>query len=189
METSKEERPVVAKRLRNRNISVMETSKEDGPVEAKRRRTGNLDHQKLESKVDKNLKPLIPSSSLEPQNIQEKQQIMEDLKALGASKSKLQAEIAEKQAQIDQITKKEDRLKELMGPLLETMLPDEILLKILGYLSTSDVLRNVARVSKKFKKLSEDYTWEQTKNSLFSLLCQQRKFFAKNRMQRKQRKT
>ena len=58
-------------------------------------------------KVDENLKPLIPSS-LEPQNIQEKQQIMEDLKALGASKSKLQAEIAEKQAQIDQITKKED---------------------------------------------------------------------------------
>ena len=30
METSKEERPVVAKRLRNRDISVMETSKEDG---------------------------------------------------------------------------------------------------------------------------------------------------------------
>ena len=85
METSKEERPVVAKRLRNRNISVMETSKEDGPVEAKRRGTGNLDHQKLESKVDKNLKQLIPSS-LEPQNreqiIQEKQQITEDLKVV-----------------------------------------------------------------------------------------------------------
>ena len=67
-------------------------------------------------------------------------------KVLQASESKLQAQIAEK----------EDRLNELSGPLLETKLPDEILLKILGYLSSSDVLRNVARVSKKFKKLSED---------------------------------
>ena len=32
METSKEERPVVAKRLRNRDISIMETSKEERPA-------------------------------------------------------------------------------------------------------------------------------------------------------------
>ena len=55
-----------------------------------------------------------------------------------------------------QIAEKEDRLNELSGPLLETKLPDETLLKIFGYLSSYDVLRNVARVSKKFKKLSED---------------------------------
>ena len=64
---------------------IMETSKEERPVAAKRRRTGNLDYQNLESKVDKNLKQLIPSS-LEPQNqeqiIQEKQQITEDLKVV-----------------------------------------------------------------------------------------------------------
>ena len=70
------------------------------------------------------------------------QQIIEDHKILQASELKLQA----------QITEKEDRLNELAGPLLETM-PDEILLKILGYLSTSDVLRNVARVSKKLTLL------------------------------------
>ena len=74
------------------------------------------------------------------------QQIIEDQKVLLASESKLQVEIAEK----------EDRLNELAGPLLATMLPDEILMKILGYLSTHDVLGNVARVSKKFKKLSEE---------------------------------
>ena len=73
------------------------------------------------------------------------QQIIEDQKVLQASESKLQVQIAEK----------EDRLNELAGPLLATMLPDEILMKILGYLSTHDVLRNVARVSKKFKKLSD----------------------------------
>ena len=50
------------------DIFVMESSKEERPVvEAKRRRTGNLDYQNLESKVDKNLKPLSPLS-LEPQN-------------------------------------------------------------------------------------------------------------------------
>ena len=60
---------------------------EDGP-EAKRHGTGNLDYQKLESKVDKNFKqqPGIPLS-LEPQNgeqqiIQEKQQLIEDLKVV-----------------------------------------------------------------------------------------------------------
>ena len=74
------------------------------------------------------------------------QQIIEDQKVLQASESKLQVQIAEK----------EDRLNELAGPLLATMLPDEILMKILGYLSTHDVLGNVARVSKKFKKLSEE---------------------------------
>lgn len=90
--------------------------------------------------------------SLEPQNagkqqiFQEKQQLIKDLEALRASQLKLQAQIAEK----------EDQLKELTGPLLETELPDEILLKIFGYMSTYDVLRNVARVSTKFKKLSVD---------------------------------
>ena len=89
---------------------------------------------------------------MEPQNagkqqiFQEKQQLIKDLEALRASQLKLQAQIAEK----------EDQLKELTGPLLETELPDEILLKIFGYMSTYDVLRNVARVSTKFKKLSVD---------------------------------
>ena len=134
METPKES---LAKRLRNQNDFIMETSNEDEPM-AKRRRTGNLDGQ---------IGPII----------QEKQQIIENIKDLQKSTLKrqleIQAQIAENDSRIEQL---EDQLKELMGPLLETMLPDEILLKILGYLSSSDVLRNVARVSKQFKKLSED---------------------------------
>ena len=35
-------------------------------------------------------------------------------------------------------------------------LPNEILLKILGYLSNREILRNVAQVSKKFQKLTQD---------------------------------
>ena len=80
METSKEERPVVAKKR--------PFVKEDEPVEAKSRRTENLDSQ--ESKVDEQI-------------TQEKHQIMEGpvpfkqhweyLKELQASKSKLQAQI------------------------------------------------------------------------------------------------
>ena len=152
MESSQEERPV-AKRLRSRTIFI----KEDGPVATKRRRTGNHDSQNLESKVDENLKQLIPLNG--EQIIQEKQRILEDLKQLQASKSKSQAQILGHQAQIAEIDTRtlqlQDQLKELMDPLL-TKLPDEILLKILGYLSSYDVLRNVARVSKKFKELSED---------------------------------
>ena len=97
--------------------------------------------------------------------IREKQRTIEDLKNLQANKLKLQAQIAENGTRFQQC---QDRLKELMepsefedllnelaGPLLNK-LPDEILLKIFGYLSTYDILRNVAQVSKKFKKLSED---------------------------------
>ena len=144
MEASKEE-TLVAKRA----------SREDGPVAAKRRRIGigNHDYQNLESNAEEEI-------------IQEKQQILQDLKVLQANKSKIEAQIqkiledhkvlqaSESKLQA-QIAEKESRLNELTGPLF-SKLPDEILLKILGYLSSSDVLRNVARVSKQFKKLSED---------------------------------
>ena len=124
----------------------METSEEERPVAAKRRRTENLDPQILE-----NVKPLDPQN--DEQIIQEKQQIIEELKDLETSKLKLQTQIAEKDTRRQQL---EDRLKKLTGPLLETKLSDEVLLKIFGYLSTYDVLRNIARVSTKFKRLSED---------------------------------
>ena len=132
METLKEERPlVVVKRLRNRNIFIMERSQEDGPA-AKRCRMENRDGQQI---------------------IQEKQRTIENLKELQASKLNLQAQITEKDTRIQQF---EDPLKELTGSLLETKVPNEIILRILGYLSTYDVLRNVARVSTKFHQLSKD---------------------------------
>ena len=45
------------------------------------------------------------------------------------------------------------------GPVAEKNfmeLPDEILLKIMGYLSNKDVLKNLAQVSKRFHELSRD---------------------------------
>ena len=140
---NQEETPVI-KILRNRTICIMEKSKKDGPVAAKRRLTGNLDSQIL-----KNFKPLKPHEQI----FQEKQRIIENIENLQVSRLNLQLEL---EAQIIKNKKFEDKLKELMGPLLETMLSDEILLKIFGYLSSYDILRNVAQVSKRFQKLSEN---------------------------------
>ena len=48
----------------------------------------------------------------------------------------------------------ETNIKNVFVPVPE--LPNEIWLEIMSYLSTFDVLRNVAQVSKKFHKFSED---------------------------------
>ena len=48
----------------------------------------------------------------------------------------------------------ETKIKNILAPVPE--LPNEIWLEIISYLSTFDVLRNVAQVSKRFLKLSED---------------------------------
>ena len=102
MEASKEE-TLVAKRA----------SREDGPVAAKRRRIGigNHDYQNLESNAEEEI-------------IQEKQQILEDLKVLQANKSKIEAQIqkiledhkvlqaSESKLQA-QIAEKESRLNEI----------------------------------------------------------------------------
>ena len=48
----------------------------------------------------------------------------------------------------------EPNINNVLVPVPE--LPNEIWLEIMSYLSTFDVLRNVAQVSKKFQKLSED---------------------------------
>ena len=110
----------------------MERSQEDGPA-AKRCRMESRDGQQIIQK--------------------KKQRTIENLKELQASKLNLQAQITEKDTRIQQF---EDPLKELTGSLLETKVPNEIILRILGYLSTYDVLRNVARVSTKFHQLSKD---------------------------------
>ena len=52
------------------------------------------------------------------------------------------------------IEKPKAQIQQLEKQLLE--LPNEILLEIMSYLSTSDVLINVAQVSKRFHELSED---------------------------------
>ena len=72
------------------------------------------------------------------QIIQNQQQLIENLRAEIASKDKRILEL------------------EVHCPDWEQSLPNECLMKIMSYLSSYDLLRNVARVSKKFHKLSQD---------------------------------
>ena len=124
---------------------------------------------------------LAKKPRLEPQNaeeiIQELRQVNENQRAriqqleeqLKISKSSVKetkikiVQIIENQkAIIQQLL--EEQIKNLEAPATETKiknvlvpeLPNEIWLEIMSYLSTFDVLRNVARVSKRFHKLSED---------------------------------
>ena len=70
--------------------------------------------------------------------IQNQQQLIENLRAEIASKDKRILEL------------------EVHCPDWEQSLPNECLMKIMSYLSSYDLLRNVARVSKKFHELSQD---------------------------------
>ena len=94
------------------------------------------------------------------------QQLEEQLKISESSaketKIKIVQIIENQKAIIQQLL--EEQIKNLEAPATETKiknvlvpeLPNEIWLEIMSYLSTFDVLRNVARVSKRFHKLSED---------------------------------
>ena len=100
---------------------------------------------------------------MEPQNpeqiIEEQQRVIKNLQAQLATKV---AEIAAKDKRIQEL---EDQAKPknlesppvAEGKMKNIMeLPDEYLLEIMSYLSNYDILRNVAGVSKKFHKLSQD---------------------------------
>ena len=88
------------------------------------------------------------------QIIQNQQKAIESLeevlKSEYASSSSLRAEIASKNKRIREL---EDQVKQ--KNYLE-LLPNECLLKIMSYLSNYDVLRNMAQVSQRFHKLSQD---------------------------------
>merc|ERR1712141_627410 len=71
----------------------------------------------------------------------------------------LQQKIVELESKIVEMDKEIVSLKKKStnydyGSILD--LPNEILWKIMGYLSNHDILRNVAQVSKKFQKLTQD---------------------------------
>ena len=100
---------------------------------------------------------------IEPQNseqiIEEQRRVIENLQAQLATKV---AEIAAKDKRIQEL---EDQAKQknlesppvAEGKMKNIMeLPDECVLEIMSYLSNYDILRNVAGVSKKFHKLSQD---------------------------------
>ena len=90
--------------------------------------------------------------------IQEQRSVIENLKA---QNQQLEEQLKTSESRNQQL---EEQLKFLESSAMETKiknilvpeLPNEIWLEIMSYLSTYDVLRNVAQVSKRFHKLSED---------------------------------
>ena len=115
----------------------------------------NQNHSEMEASVAKRPR-------LEPQNaeeiIQEQRSVIENLKA---QNQQLEEQLKTSESRNQQL---EEQLKFLESSAMETKiknilvpeLPNEIWLEIMSYLSTYDVLRNVAQVSKRFHKLSED---------------------------------
>merc|ERR1719510_1858163 len=91
---------------------------------------------------------LIKRARMELKNaeeiIQEQRKVIENQKA----------EIQELKEQLKnwELIAKETKIKNVAIPEL----PNETWLEIIGYLSTFDVLRNIAQVSKRFHRLSED---------------------------------
>ena len=84
--------------------------------------------------------------------IQEQNQIIENLKARN---QKLE-EVLEEVLKNPESSAMQTRIRNVLVPVPVPKLPNEILLEILSYLPTRDLLRNVARVSKRFHELSED---------------------------------
>ena len=128
METFKE--GPVAKRLRSKMVNV-ETSNEE-PVA--KRLASKIAYIKTSKGV-----PLAKRPRLQPQNNEE---------IIGNVKARIQA--LEEQLKI--LESEETEIESLPVPEL----PDEMWLEIMTYLSTYDVLKTMACVSKRFHKLSKD---------------------------------
>ena len=84
--------------------------------------------------------------------IQEQNQIIENLKARN---QKLE-EVLEEVLKNPESSAMQARIRNVLVPVRVPKLPNEIWLEILSYLPTRDLLRNVARVSKRFHELCED---------------------------------
>ena len=106
---------------------MMDESKEESLAKRRRMETSNSEQIIQELRMD----------------LQEHRRIIQNL----------QAQLAIKDKRIQELEQKEGKIMSSKN-LME--LPDECLLKILGYLSNFEVLRVVAGVSKKFHQLSQD---------------------------------
>ena len=100
---------------------------------------------------------------LEPQNAEEI--IREQRRVIESQKTVIENQkivIENQEAEIEQLVQEQRKNLELSATETKTKnvsvkkLPNEIWLEIMSYLSTKDVLRNVAQVSKWFHKLSKD---------------------------------
>ena len=136
--------------MKNQNHHIMETSL------AKKLR---LEPQNAEEIIQE-LRQVIENHKARIQQLEEQLKISES--SAKETKIKIVQVIENHKAIIQQLL--EEQIKNLEAPATETKiknvlvpeLPNEIWLEIMSYLSTFDVLRNVAQVSKKFHKFSED---------------------------------
>ena len=99
--------------------------------------------------------PVAKRSRVEPQSqnaeeiIQEQRQVIENQRARIQN---LEEQLKASESRNQQLEEQLKNSMEVPVPLL----PNEVWLEIMSYLSTYDVLRNVAQVSKRFHRLSED---------------------------------
>ena len=116
--------------------------------------------------MEKSKESMAKRPRMEPQNaekiieeiafcVEEQQQIIENLK-LGLEN--LQGQLVIKDKRIQELEEKKNLESPIMkGKMKNIMeLPNECLLEIMSYLSTYDILRNMAGVSKNFHKLSQN---------------------------------
>ena len=92
---------------------------------------------------------LAKKPRLEPQNAEE---IIQELRQVNENQRARIQQLEEELLRNSELSTTETNVKNVLVPEL----PNEIWLEIMSYLSTFDVLRNVAQVSKKFHKFSED---------------------------------
>ena len=97
---------------------------------------------------------LLRNSESSKEIIQEQRQVIKNQKTVIESQKAQIQQLEEELLRNSESSTTETNIKNALVPVPE--LPNEIWLEIISYLSTFDLLRNVAQVSKKFHKFSED---------------------------------
>ena len=97
---------------------------------------------------------LLRNSESSKEIIQEQRQVIKNQKTVIESQKAQIQQLEEELLRNSESSTTETNIKNVLVPVPE--LPNEIWLEIMSYLSTFDLLRNVAQVSKKFHKFSED---------------------------------
>ena len=97
---------------------------------------------------------LLRNSESSKEIIQEQRQVIKNQKTVIESQKAQIQQLEEELLRNSESSTTETNIKNVLVPVPE--LPNEIWLEIMSYLPTFEVLRNVAQVSKKFHKFSED---------------------------------
>jgi len=139
----------VAKRPRSELQNSEEIIQEQRPVE---KQTTVIENQI--ARIQRLEEELLRNSESSKEIIQEQRQVIKNQKTVIESQKAQIQQLEEELLRNSESSTTETNIKNVLVPVPE--LPNEIWLEIMSYLSTFDLLRNVAQVSKKFHKFSED---------------------------------